>query len=90
MQWAGQGRHEEARRIVEKYHANGQTDHPIVNLEMAEMTVSLETADMTTWKTIFDIRALVDTRARRYRFALCVAFSWFGQFSGNNVVSYVS
>lgn len=57
---------------------------------MVEMTQSLESAGMTTWKTIFDIRALFNTRARRYRLALCIAFSWFGQFSGNNVVSYVS
>ncbi|KAG9253230.1 sugar transporter [Emericellopsis atlantica] len=84
----GQERHEEARDFIVKYHANSDAEHPIVQLEMAEMIQSLEGAEMSTWKTIFDIRPLFNTRARRYRFALCVAFSWFGQFSGNNVVSY--
>lgn len=85
----GQDRHEEAKSIIIKYHANGDPNHPIVDIEMMEMSKSLENAGMATWKTIFDIRVLFNTRARRYRIALCIAFSWFGQFSGNNVVSYV-
>ena len=56
---------------------------------MTEMTDSLKNAGMTTWKSIFDIRSLANTRARRYRLGLCIAFSWFGQFSGNNIASYV-
>ncbi|KFY13976.1 hypothetical protein V492_02938 [Pseudogymnoascus sp. VKM F-4246] len=84
----GQDRHEEARSIIIKYHANGDPNHPIVDIEMSEMSKSLKKAGMATWKTIFDIRVLFNTRARRYRIALCIAVSWFGQFSGHNVVSY--
>lgn len=87
--FAGQERHEEAKKIIVEYHANGDASHPIVNLELTEMVDSLKDAGMMTWKSIFDIRSLFNTRARRYRLALCIAFSWFGQFSGNNIASYV-
>jgi hypothetical protein len=85
----GQERHEEAKKIIVEYHANGEASHPIVNLELTEMADSLKDAGMLTWKSIFDIRSLFNTRSRRYRLALCIAFSWFGQFSGNNIASYV-
>jgi hypothetical protein len=57
---------------------------------MSEMSESLKEAGMMTWKSTFDLRQLFNTRARRYRLALVIAFSWFGQFSGNNIASYVS
>jgi hypothetical protein len=85
----GQERFEEARSIVVKYHANGDATHPIVNLQMSEMSESMRNGGMMTWKSTFDIRNLFNTRARRYCLALCIAFSWFGQFSGNNIASYV-
>ncbi|KIX03024.1 uncharacterized protein Z518_06574 [Rhinocladiella mackenziei CBS 650.93] len=81
-------RHEEARAIIARYHANGDFDHPLVNLEMKEMIASLQFEGMTTWKNFFDLRVLVKTRGRRYRLMLNVTFSWFGQFSGNNIISY--
>lgn len=84
----GKERFEEARAIIVKYHANGDAIHPIVNLEMSEMAESMQNGGMMTWKSTFDIRNLFNTRARRYRLALCIAFSWFGQFSGNNIASY--
>ncbi|KAF4992378.1 hypothetical protein FDECE_13734 [Fusarium decemcellulare] len=83
-----QERFEDAKSIIAKYHADGNPDHPIVGLQLTEMAASLEGAEMMSWKSIFDVRVLMNTKARRYRFALCLAFSWFGQFSGNNVVSY--
>jgi hypothetical protein len=85
----GKERFDEARAIVVEYHANGDASHPIVELEMTEMSESMRNGGMMTWKTTFDIRNLFNTRARRYRLALCIAFSWFGQFSGNNIASYV-
>lgn len=85
----GQERFEEAKKVIIKYHANGEDSHPIVDLEMREMIESYKEAGMMTWKSIFDIRTLFNTRSRRYRLALCIAFSWFGQFSGNNIASYV-
>ncbi|KAL1975646.1 hypothetical protein VTN31DRAFT_4038 [Thermomyces dupontii] len=82
-------RHAEAQAFIVKYHANGDASHPIVNLEMEEMTRSLkEEGGLTHWRDFFDLSVLVKTRSRRYRLMLNLAFSWFGQFSGNNVVSY--
>lgn len=84
----GKGRNEQARKILGKYHANGDLRHPLVELEMAEMSESLRQQPMTSFKSFFDLRVLFKTRARRYRIMLNIAFSWFGQFSGNNVASY--
>ncbi|KAK8040263.1 general substrate transporter [Apiospora marii] len=84
----GKDRHEEARAFLVKYHANGDPNHPLVDLEMSEMIESLRVEPITEWRNFFDLRVLVRTRARRYRTMLNVVFAWFGQFSGNNVVSY--
>ncbi|KAK8044032.1 sugar transporter [Apiospora rasikravindrae] len=84
----GKDRHEEARAFLVKYHANGDANHPLVDLEMAEMIESLRVEPITEWRNFFDLRVLFRTRARRYRTMLNVVFAWFGQFSGNNVVSY--
>ncbi|KAF2472596.1 sugar transporter [Lindgomyces ingoldianus] len=84
----GKDRHEEARAFLVKYHANGDPDHPLVNLEMAEMIDSLQRDPVTNWRNFFNLRVLFKTRARRYRTMLNMTFAWFGQFSGNNVVSY--
>ena len=84
----GKDRHEEARDFIVKYHANGDPDHPIVALEMAEMIESLRAEPITEWRNFFDLSVLVKTRSRRYRLMLNMTFAWFGQFSGNNVVSY--
>ncbi|KAF2807562.1 sugar transporter [Mytilinidion resinicola] len=81
-------RHEEARAFLVKYHANGDPDHPIVKLEMQEMIESLRDDGVTEWKNFFDLRVLFKTPARRYRTMLNLTFAWFGQFSGNNVISY--
>ena len=79
----GKDRHEEARAVLAQLHANGDTNHPLVELEMKEMAESLRAEGLLTWRTYFDLRVLVKTRARRYRLMLNIAFSWFGQFSGN-------
>lgn len=82
------GRREEARRFLIKYHANGDENNPIVALEMAEMEESLSHGGIRSARDYFNIKALFSTRARRYRIMLVIAWSWFSQFSGNNVASY--
>ncbi|KAE8145302.1 general substrate transporter [Aspergillus avenaceus] len=81
-------RHEEAQAIIIKYHANGDASHPIVALEISEMRDNLQQEGVTHWRNFFDLSVLVKTRSRRYRLMLNIAFGWFGQFSGNNVISY--
>lgn len=74
---------ERARKILAKFHANGQSDHPLVELEMTEMRQTLQQTGLMSWKTYFDIRDLFKSRSRRYRMMLNISFAWFGQFSGN-------
>lgn len=80
-------RHEEAKKIIAKYHTNGDLDHPLVALQMKEMIGSIDPTHEASWKDLFDLRVLVDSRASRYRLMLNIAFSWFGQFSGNKYAS---
>jgi hypothetical protein len=74
---------ERAREILATFHANGELDHPLVELEMAEMRQALQKTGLMSWKTYFDIRDLFKSRSRRYRMMLNISFAWFGQFSGN-------
>ncbi|KAJ9636660.1 hypothetical protein H2204_005260 [Knufia peltigerae] len=84
----GAEEYEEARRIIIDLHTNGNPDHPLVELEMKEMVQSLAEVNPLTWRNFLDFRTLFNSRSRRYRMMLNISFSWFGQFSGNNVASY--
>ncbi|KAH7248492.1 general substrate transporter [Fusarium redolens] len=81
-------RHAEAKDVLSKYHANGDASHPLVDLQMREMIANINTEQIASWKDLFDLQVLVESRSSRYRLMLNIAFSWFGQFSGNNIVSY--
>jgi len=50
---------------------------------MKEIMDALYSQPPATWKDLFDLGVLVESRSSRYRLMLNVAFSWFGQFSGN-------
>ncbi|GJC78937.1 lactose permease [Colletotrichum liriopes] len=80
-----QDRHDEAKYIIATFHTNGDPNHPLVELQMKEMISSVGPAHVPSWKDLFDLRVLVESRSSRYRLMLNVAFSWFGQFSGNNI-----
>ena len=85
------GRHDEARAIIVKYHANGDESHPIVNLELDEIEASMtpeHKAGTKAWVIALDVRKLFNTRARRYRSMLAGAMGWAGEFSGSNIASY--
>lgn len=84
----GKDRTDEAREIIARLHSDGDRNAAIVNLQMAEISESIRTEGLLTFTKMFDLRVLVKTRARRYRIGLNIAFSWFGQFSGNNIASY--
>jgi MFS family permease len=76
-------KHEEARQIITTYHTNGDPNHPLVDLQMKEMLHSIQGIPKATWKDLFDLRVLVETRSSRYRLMLNMVWSWFAQFSGN-------
>lgn len=79
-------RQEEAVKIFAKYHADGDMNAPIVHLQVREIVEQMHAyKDDNPW---YDFSELYNTRAARYRLAMVILMSFFGQWSGNNVVSY--
>ncbi|KAK3669283.1 hypothetical protein LTR78_010821 [Recurvomyces mirabilis] len=79
-------RREEATAILAKYHADGDENAPIVTLQVNEIVEDLSaTQSENPW---WDFKELVNTRPARYRLLMVILMSFFGQWSGNNVVSY--
>lgn len=79
-------RREEAAKIFAKYHADGDENAAIVKLQVNEIVEQMSLyRDENPW---WDYRELFNTRAARYRLLMVVLMSLFGQWSGNNVVSY--
>lgn len=66
----GKDRVEEARIVVASLHADGDVNHPLVNLQIEEMSESLREEGIMTWRKFFDMRVLFSTRAKRYRLML--------------------
>jgi sugar porter (SP) family MFS transporter len=81
-----QGRTESARAVLARYHGEGDPEHPLVKLQMAEMEyqISTEGSDKKWW----DYRELVSTRAHRRRLICVLTMAVFSQWSGNSVLSY--
>lgn len=79
-------RADEALEIFAKYHGDGDPNSPLVQLQYKEiMEERAATRNDNPW---WDFRELVNTRAARYRLAMVIGMSFFGQWSGNNVVNY--
>ncbi|CAG8983551.1 hypothetical protein HYALB_00004352 [Hymenoscyphus albidus] len=79
-------RREEALAIFAKYHGDDDENSPIVQLQYNEIINQLhETKNENPW---WDFRELANTPNARYRLYMVIAMAFFGQWSGNNVVSY--
>jgi MFS family permease len=79
-------RREEAIAVMAKYHGDGDANSPLVQLQLQQITDDFaQTRSDNPW---WDFRELADTRAARYRLMMVIAMAFFGQWSGNNVVSY--
>jgi len=80
------GRHEEARKVLVKYHASGDENDAFVAWEFAEIRETLqleeEAAASSGWYE------LVRTPGNRKRCALIILTAIFSQCSGNGLVSY--
>lgn len=70
-------RREEAIAIMAKYHGDGDPNSPVVQLQLREITEDF--ARFRNDNPWWDMRELVNTRAARYRIALVVCMSFFGQ-----------
>lgn len=79
-------RTEDALAVLAKYHGDGDPQAPIVQLQYREILEDRTSnpSDDTWW----DFRELFRNRQVRYRTMLVVLMSFFGQWSGNNVISY--
>lgn len=81
-----QERDDEARKLITKYHANGDDAHPIVALEMEEIRVALrleaEYNKTTSYLSFFK------TKGNRRRFFIILSVGFFSQWSGNGLISY--
>jgi len=80
------GKQEQAKAFLTKYHGHGNPDSEWVKLQLFEYESHLELdgADKRWW----DYRALFKNRASRYRLATNCITALFGQWAGNGVVSY--
>ncbi|KAH7322999.1 lactose permease [Stachybotrys elegans] len=79
-------RTEDGLAVLAKYHGEGDPNHPIVQLQYREI---LEQHNMYKSENAWwDYRELFNTRAARYRLAMVICMAFFGQWSGNNVISY--
>jgi sugar porter (SP) family MFS transporter len=78
------GRREEAERVLAELHGEGSPDHAYVRLQLEEMESQISTKASPWW----DYRDLFNTRAARRRMICVVGMAWFGQYSGNALVSY--
>lgn len=78
-----QGRTEEARAVLAKYHGNGDPHAPLVELEWKEFeeSIMLNASDKRWW----DYSELVNTPNARYRTYMMLMMGFFGQWSGNGL-----
>lgn len=79
-------KHEEAARVLAKYHGEGSIDHPIVQLQLKEMVSQISTdASDKSW---YDYSELWSTHSARRRLICVLGMAFFGQISGNSLSSY--
>ncbi|KAH8649241.1 general substrate transporter [Xylariales sp. PMI_506] len=79
------GKHEEAHRILTKYHGNGVENDEFVTWEFAEIRETLRLEAEVSQGSWHD---LVKTPGNRKRCILIIATAIFSQCSGNGLVSY--
>ncbi|KAM0269838.1 hypothetical protein ACHAQH_009640 [Verticillium albo-atrum] len=80
------GRIEEAKAILTKYHGEGQEDHPMVRLQMEEMKFSIK--QDASDKSLWNYSELWSTASARRRLICVMGMAFFGQLSGNSVTGY--
>jgi MFS family permease len=82
---AMKGRNDEAKQILAKYHANGDLDDELVNLEYNEI---LETIAADTNRESNSWLAMIKTKSNTRRTLLVIFIGLSTQWVGNGIVSY--
>ncbi|KAI0521698.1 guanine deaminase [Xylaria bambusicola] len=78
-------RHEEAFKILAKYHAEGDRESPFVKAEFAQLQTTINIELEHSKKSMID---LVRTSGNRRRLLLSTMLGLFTQWSGNTLISY--
>lgn len=81
-----QDRIEEARTILAKLHTNGDSEAPLIEYEMLEITTTIRAEKQAHDTTSY--ADMVKTKGNRRRLFISVSLGIFAQWSGNGVVSY--
>ncbi|KAF5237861.1 hypothetical protein FANTH_10575 [Fusarium anthophilum] len=81
-----QDRVEDAVKVLATYHGEGDENHPMVVLQIKEMTnqIAADATDKSWW----DYRGLWNTHSARRRLIGVLGMAVFGQVSGNSLSSY--
>jgi len=81
-----QDRHDDALKVLAAYHGEGEQDHPMVQLQIKEMTTQIATEGSD--KKWYDYHELWNTHSARRRLICVIGMACFGQISGNSLSSY--
>ncbi|KAL0937143.1 lactose permease [Colletotrichum truncatum] len=80
------GRRNDARAILVKYHAGGDENSPLVDFELVEIEAALTAeADVMSQHSWLD---LFRTPANRKRLLITFIVGWFAQWNGVGMISY--
>ncbi|KAL6411941.1 hypothetical protein AUP68_04321 [Ilyonectria robusta] len=81
-----QDRYQDAAKVLATYHGDGDVKHPMVQLQLQEMStqISTEASDKKWW----DYHELWNTHSARRRLICVIGMACFGQISGNSLSSY--
>ncbi|ORY60923.1 general substrate transporter [Pseudomassariella vexata] len=81
-----QDRLDDATKVLANYHGDNDPSHPIVQLQLKEMSLQVRTdaSDKTWW----DYHELWNTHSARRRLICVLGMACFGQLSGNSLSSY--
>lgn len=74
-----------AREVLAQFHAGGDSNHPLVEFEMQEITggiLSEQARQRTSWRT------MVDSPGKRKRLLITISLGIYSQWCGSSVVSY--
>ncbi|KAF6826680.1 hexose transporter protein [Colletotrichum plurivorum] len=76
---------DQAMRILAKYHANGNMDHPTVKFEYREITETIKMEQAANAHSSY--LDFFRTPGNRYRFMILISLGIFSQWSGNAIIS---
>lgn len=81
-----QDRYDEALAVLARYHGEGSISHPVVELQIKEMSLQIGThsSDKKWW----DYRELWNSHSARRRLICVMGMATFGQLSGNSATTY--